>query len=100
MDDDRKLKRKIWAISLSAFAVFWVIDALLGAQLGIYPTDDSGPVVTTPTAGPSSPYPWLTTTPPPWKPAPRYTGPGSHCRDGTHSNSRGRGTCSHHGGVE
>lgn len=32
-------------------------------------------------------------------PAPIYTSYGSTCRDGTHSNSVGRGTCSWHGGV-
>lgn len=54
MDEVRRFKRRAWTLGFSAFAVFWVVDALWGAQLGIYPTGDSGPPAITRTSlGPS-----------------------------------------------
>lgn len=81
-----------------AFLVFLLIDTLWGAQLGIYPTGDSGPPAIT---APSTPFTWAPSpTVPAPLPQPVYTGPGSLCRDGWVSRSRGSGTCSHHGGIQ
>lgn len=85
--------RRQWKDAAIGYAILAAILAPIAACTYFVYGGDSEPA-------PPPPTPMVIVTPSPWTPAPRYTGPGSLCRDGTLSNSRGRGTCSHHGGVE
>lgn len=98
---DRRLSAgcMLWLIGIPLFLVFLGVDTLWGVQLGLRNPPGWEPDMHTPAPSRPAYTPWPMVARSPWTPRPRYTGPGSLCRDGWVSHSTGRGTCSHHGGI-